>query len=49
MPTLREVRSRISGVQKTQKITRAMKMVAASKLRSAQSRIIAARPYARKK
>ena len=48
MPTLRGVRSRISGVQKTRKITRAMKMVAASKLRRAQSRIIAARPYARK-
>jgi F-type H+-transporting ATPase subunit gamma len=48
MATLREVRSRISGVQKTRKITRAMKMVAASKLRRAQSRIIAARPYARK-
>jgi F-type H+-transporting ATPase subunit gamma len=48
MPTLREVRSRISGVQKTQKITRAMKMVAAAKLRRAQVRIIAARPYARK-
>jgi F-type H+-transporting ATPase subunit gamma len=46
MATLREVRSRISGVQKTRKITRAMKMVAASKLRRAQSRIIAARPYA---
>ena len=48
MPTLREVRSRIGGVQKTQKITRAMKMVAAAKLRRAQSRIVAARPYARK-
>jgi F-type H+-transporting ATPase subunit gamma len=48
MATLREVRNRISGVQKTRKITRAMKMVAASKLRRAQSRIIAARPYARK-
>jgi F-type H+-transporting ATPase subunit gamma len=48
MATLREVRSRIGGVQKTRKITRAMKMVAASKLRRAQSRIIAARPYARK-
>ena len=47
MPTLREVRSRIGGVQKTQKITRAMKMVAAAKLRRAQSRIVAARPYAR--
>ena len=48
MPTLREVRSRIGGVQKTQKITRAMKMVAAAKLRRAQLRIVAARPYARK-
>ncbi len=48
MPTLREVRSRIGGVQKTQKITRAMKMVAAAKLRRAQMRIVAARPYARK-
>ena len=48
MPTLREVRSRIGGVQKTQKITRAMKMVAAAKLRRAQSRIVAARPYARR-
>ncbi len=47
MPTLREVRSRISGVKKTQKITRAMKMVAAAKLRRAQSGVIAARPYAR--
>lgn len=47
MPTLREVRSRISGVKKTQKITRAMKMVAAAKLRRAQAAVIAARPYAR--
>jgi len=47
MATLREVRRRIGGVQKTQKITRAMKMVAAAKLRRAQSRVVAARPYAR--
>jgi F-type H+-transporting ATPase subunit gamma len=47
MPTLREVRNRIVGVKKTQKITRAMKMVAAAKLRRAQSSVIAARPYAR--
>lgn len=46
MPTLREVRGRIIGVKKTQKITRAMKMVAAAKLRRAQSSVIAARPYA---
>ena len=48
MATLREVRRRISGVQKTQKITRAMKMVAAAKLRRRQAAVIAARPYARK-
>lgn len=48
MATLREVRNRISGVRKTQKITRAMKMVAAAKLRRRQMAVIAARPYARK-
>lgn len=47
MPTLREVRSRISGVKKTEKITRAMKMVAAAKLRRAQTALLAARPYAK--
>jgi F-type H+-transporting ATPase subunit gamma len=46
MATLREVRARISGVKKTQKITKAMKMVAAAKLRRAQSSVMAARPYA---
>ncbi len=45
MPTLREVRSRISGVKKTEKITRAMKMVAVAKLRRAQTAVLAARPY----
>ena len=48
MPTLREVRNRISGVRKTQKITRAMKMVAAAKLRRAQAKVVATRPYAQK-
>src|SRR5712692_1767408 len=48
MPTLREIRRRISGVKSTQKITKAMKMVAAAKLRRAQDAVIAARPYARK-
>ncbi len=48
MPTLREIRRRISGVKSTQKITKAMKMVAAAKLRRAQDAIISARPYARK-
>lgn len=46
MATLREVRNRITGVKKTQKITKAMKMVAAAKLRRAQSGVVAARPYA---
>ena len=46
MATLREVRNRISVVKKTQKITKAMKMVAAAKLRRAQSGVLAARPYA---
>ncbi|MBI5473916.1 MAG: ATP synthase F1 subunit gamma [Ignavibacteriae bacterium] len=48
MATLRELRGRISGVKKTQKITKAMKMVAAAKLRRAQANMIQARPYAAK-
>jgi F-type H+-transporting ATPase subunit gamma len=48
MATLRDIRRRIRSVQSTQKITRAMKLVAASKLRRAQERITAARPYAQK-
>jgi len=48
MPTLRDVRKRIAGIKKTQKITRAMKMVAAAKLRRAQAAVVSARPYARK-
>ncbi|MEX1139178.1 MAG: ATP synthase F1 subunit gamma [Bacteroidota bacterium] len=48
MATLREIRGRISGVKNTQKITKAMKMVAAAKLRRAQEGILAARPYAKK-
>jgi len=46
--TLREIRRRISSVKSTQKITKAMKMVAAAKLRRAQDALMAARPYARK-
>jgi F-type H+-transporting ATPase subunit gamma len=46
MATLREVRARIAGVKKTQKITKAMKMVAAAKLRRSQSNVVSARPYA---
>jgi F-type H+-transporting ATPase subunit gamma len=48
MATLRDIRRRIGGVKSTQKITKAMKMVAAAKLRRAQDAMIAARPYARK-
>jgi F-type H+-transporting ATPase subunit gamma len=46
MASLREIRKRIRSVKSTQKITGAMKLVAASKLRRAQDSITAARPYA---
>jgi F-type H+-transporting ATPase subunit gamma len=45
MATLRDIKRRIRGVQKTQQITSAMRMVAAAKLRRAQDAILAARPY----
>ncbi|HEY5614534.1 MAG TPA: ATP synthase F1 subunit gamma [Bacteroidota bacterium] len=48
MATLREIRQRITSVKNTQKITKAMKMVAAAKLRRAQEAIMSTRPYARK-
>src|ERR1041384_5087158 len=48
MPSLKDLRIRIASVKSTQKITKAMKMVAASKLRRAQEAAIAARPYAQK-
>jgi len=48
MATLREIRGRIKGVKNTQKITKAMKMVAAARLRRAQEAIVSTRPYARK-
>lgn len=46
MPSLRDIKRRISSVKSTQKITRAMKMVSAAKLRRAQESIERARPYA---
>ncbi|HQT87642.1 MAG TPA: F0F1 ATP synthase subunit gamma [Acidiphilium sp.] len=46
MPSLKSLRNRISSVKSTQKITKAMKMVAAAKLRRAQAQAEAARPYA---
>jgi F-type H+-transporting ATPase subunit gamma len=45
MPSLIDMRRRIRAVKSTQQITKAMKMVAASKLRRAQERVLAARPY----
>ena len=45
MPSLKDIRKRITSVKNTQKITRAMKLVAAAKLRRAQDAITAARPY----
>jgi F-type H+-transporting ATPase subunit gamma len=45
MPSLKTIRKRIVSVKNTRKITRAMKLVAAAKLRRAQDTIIAARPY----
>ncbi len=46
MANLKEIRKRISSVKSTQKITRAMKMVAGARLNRAQQRILALRPYA---
>jgi len=46
MPSLKDLRNRIASVKSTQKITRAMQMVAVSKLRRAQGAVESARPYA---
>ncbi len=48
MATLKDIRTRIKGVKSTQQVTKAMKMVAAAKLRRAQDSAIQARPYAAK-
>ena len=48
MANLKELRNRITSVTSTQKITRAMQMVAASKLRRAQEAVEATRPYSDK-
>ena len=48
MANLKEVKNRISSVTSTQQITKAMKMVAAAKLRRAQDAILQMRPYAQK-
>lgn len=48
MPSLKDIKKRISSVKNTQQITKAMKMVSAAKLRRAQEAVVAARPYADK-
>ena len=48
MPTLRDIRRRITSVKSTQQITRAVKLVSAVRLRRAQERILEARPYSHK-
>jgi F-type H+-transporting ATPase subunit gamma len=48
MPGAKEIRGKIASIKNTQKITKAMEMVAASKIRKAQERMRAARPYAEK-
>ena len=45
MPSTKEIRAKIRSVQNTRKITKAMEMVAASKMKKAQDRMRAARPY----
>jgi len=47
LPSMRDIRRRIKSIKSTQQITRAMKTVAAAKLRRAQENVLAARPYAR--
>lgn len=46
MPNLQDIRRRVRSVKNLQKITKAMKMVSAAKLRRAQDRVVSARPYA---
>ncbi|MGD8631492.1 MAG: F0F1 ATP synthase subunit gamma [Gammaproteobacteria bacterium] len=48
MAGAKEIRSKIASIKSTQKITKAMQMVAASKMRRAQERMLATRPYAEK-
>jgi F-type H+-transporting ATPase subunit gamma len=48
MPSLRDIRRKISSVKKTQQITRAMQMVSAAKLQRAQDRLLTSRPYSAK-
>ena len=47
MPSLIDIRRRVRSVKNTQQITKAMKMISAAKLRRAQERALASRPYAK--
>ncbi len=48
MPSIKEVKNRIGSVKSTQQLTKAMKMVAAAKLKKAQDKVLQLRPYSRK-
>lgn len=48
MPSLRQIRRRIRSIENTAKVTKAMEMIAASKMRRAQASVLAARPYSEK-
>ena len=48
MPSIKEVKNRIGSVQSTQQLTKAMKMVAAAKLKRAQDKVLQLRPYSKK-
>ena len=47
MPSLIDIRRRVRSIRNTQQITKAMKMISAARLRKAQERALAARPYGR--
>ena len=48
MPSIKEVKNRIGSVKSTQQLTKAMKMVAAAKLKKAQDKVVQLRPYSKK-
>ena len=48
MPSIKEVKNRIGSVSSTQQLTKAMKMVAAAKLKRAQDKVIQLRPFSQK-
>ena len=48
MPSIKEVKNRIGSIKSTQQLTKAMKMVAAAKLKKAQDKVLQLRPYSNK-